>query len=359
MISHRLILSAVVFTLCAAGALFAQQGLPFQRVSPQAEVRQNIGNFVTVTINYSSPAVNGREVYGQLVPYGLASNNFGNGKPMPWRAGANENTVITFSHDVMIEGENLPAGTYGLHMIPGEKEWVVIFNKNHDAWGSFFYEEDQDVLRVNVKPQSAPHMENLAYYFDELSFSGATAFLHWEKKRVPFKISIDDKKITVEEYRKLLTNLQGFNPAAYAAAAQYCLQNSYNLEEAMAWADRALNMPNGATFGNKSVKAGLLTATGQKEKADQMMESAIAGASEAELNTYGYQLMNTNRLDEAIRIFKLNVERHPDSWNVYDSLGEALNNKGDRDGALANYKKALEMAPAGQHSRINTILQGI
>ena len=157
----------------------AQQNLPILRVSPQASVSQNIASFAKIDINYSCPSVNGREVWGKLVPYGLAPNAFGNGKPMPWRAGANETTTITFSHDVKIEGKDLKAGSYGLHMIPNENDVTIIFNKNTGSWGSFFYEKDLDALRVNVKMIDAEHRENLQYTFDNITPNSATVYLHW------------------------------------------------------------------------------------------------------------------------------------------------------------------------------------
>jgi tetratricopeptide (TPR) repeat protein len=336
----------------------AQRPLPiFPRVSPQASVSQNIAAFVQIKIDYSRPGVNNREVWGQLVPYGLAPNAFGNGKPMPWRAGANENTTISFSHDVFVEGQEIKAGKYGLHMIPGENDVTIIFNKNSKAWGSFFYEPDLDALRVRVKWQEAPFQERLLYAFDYDTVNTTTAYLHWGTRKIPFKISVDTHKIVLETYRESLTTLPGFNPAAWAAAARYCLNNNINLDEAMAWADKALGMNGGATFNNKTVKAGLLTATGKVKEADELMAAAMPAASEAELNNYGYQLMNTNRLDEALKIFKMNLDQHPDSWNAHDSYGEALNNKGDKKGAEKYYEKALQMAPANQKTRIEGILK--
>jgi hypothetical protein len=138
--------------------------LPPSGNNQKAEVVQYIGP-VRISINYSSPSVHaaaglaaGKDrhghIWGELVPYGLSDLGFGNGKPAPWRAGANENTVFATSHDVLIEGKSLPAGHYGLHMIPNKDEWTIIFSKSWHEWGSFFYEESEDALRVNVKPHT-------------------------------------------------------------------------------------------------------------------------------------------------------------------------------------------------------------
>ncbi len=144
--------------------------------------------------------------------------------------------------------------------------------------------------------------------------------IHWGEVKVPISIEFDQHSVTLDTYRKELSNLQGFNQAAWAAAANYCAQNNINLTEAMSWIDKALGMNGGNNFNNNAIKANLLTIDGKKEEGDKLMEASIGTATEAELNVYGYQLMNQGRLDDAINIFKMNIKRHPDSWNVYDSL---------------------------------------
>jgi hypothetical protein len=161
------------------------------RPSLQAGVRQTLGTDTVVMIEYSRPGVKGRKIWGSLVPYGLAPGNADSGnKPFPWRAGANENTTIEFNRDLLIEGKPLPAGKYGIHMIPSEKEWIVIFSTDNSAWGSFTYDPAKDALRVTVTPVKAPFQEWLAYGFDDLVGTSATAFLHWEQLKVPFKIAL-------------------------------------------------------------------------------------------------------------------------------------------------------------------------
>ena len=185
-----MILGLAVSLLWPASAAAAQQG---KRVpaSLRAAVVQHLGTDAAVTIDYGRPGVKGRKIWGDLVPYGLApGNKYSKDKPFPWRAGANENTTIQFSKDVLIEGQKLPAGKYGLHMIPGEKEWVIIFSKNSSSWGSFAYNQNEDALRVTVVPVKAPHQEWLLYGFDDPDGSSATAFLRWELVKVPFKIKL-------------------------------------------------------------------------------------------------------------------------------------------------------------------------
>ncbi len=161
------------------------------RASLKASVMQRLGVDTDITIEYSRPGVKGRTIWGELVPYGLApGNRYSKDQPYPWRAGANENTTIEFTKDVLIEGNKLPAGKYGIHMIPSEKDWTVIFSKNSSGWGSYAYNQEEDALRVTVAPVKAPHQEWLLYGFEDLAGNSATAYLHWEELKVPFKISL-------------------------------------------------------------------------------------------------------------------------------------------------------------------------
>lgn len=174
--------------ICSYGVLAQPGNKP--RPSPKASVTQTIGADTNITITYGRPGVKGRKIWGTLVPYGMApGNNYSNNQPFPWRGGANETTTIEFSKDVKINGKPLPAGKYGLHFIPSEKEWIVIFSKTNTGWGSFRYNQAEDALRVTTTAVKAPFQEWLVYGFDNLSDNGATAFLQWEELKVPFSIS--------------------------------------------------------------------------------------------------------------------------------------------------------------------------
>jgi len=154
------------------------QGLDLPRVSQHAKVTQRIG-ITEITIDYSRPLVNGRKIWGGLEAYGKV-----------WRAGANENTTIEFSDPVRVEGKPLHQGTYGLHMIPGEKEWTVIFSKNHTSWGSYTYDSAEDALRVSVTPQASELHEALTYNFENPKPDSTVIAMRWEKIAVPFKVDL-------------------------------------------------------------------------------------------------------------------------------------------------------------------------
>ena len=278
---------------------------------------------------------------------------------MPWRAGADENTTLQLSHDANVNDHPLAAGTYGIHMIVQEKEWTIIFSKDHNAWGSFFYNEKNDALRINVTPVESEFQESLLFGFDNLTENSCDAFLHWGRVKIAFQVTFDMHNIVLETYRNQLTNLAGFNQAAWGTAARYCLNNRINLEEAMVWIEKALSMNGGDNFTNKSIQAGLMTAMGKGTEAEKFLEAAMEKATEVELNNYGYQLINQKQPDKAIEIFKRNIKKFPNSWNVYDSLGETLAAQGDKMGARKNYKKAYDLAPANQKARIEVILKGL
>lgn len=188
-LTHRIISILLVLFLLISTQIFSQSDNV--RPSLKASVSQTIGADTEITINYSRPGVKGRKIWGDLVPYGLApGNKYSDDKPFPWRTGANENTTIEVSSDVVIEGEKLPAGKYGIHTIPSEGEWTIIFSKVNDIWGSFQYNEENDALRVKVGAVEAPHQEWLLFGFEDLAGTSATCFLHWEKLKVPFKIEV-------------------------------------------------------------------------------------------------------------------------------------------------------------------------
>lgn len=312
------------------------------RPSPAASVAQTVG-VTEIAIHYSRPMVKGRTVWGDLVPYGEV-----------WRAGANENTTISFSTPVRVGGQPLAAGSYGLHMLPMAGDWQVIFSKVDTNWGSFSYAEKEDALRIPVKPEAAPFEEALRYEFDAPTDTSVVAALRWEKLRVPFTIEADTPALVVAGLRRDLHGLQQFFWQPWNQAANYCLQNQVNLDEAMTWIDRSIGINE--NFANVNTKSRLLAKRGDAAGAKALIDKALPKANEAELNTYGYQLMGENDLTGALAIFRRNVAEHPGSWNVHDSLGEGLATAGQTAEAIAAYEKALAMAPEAQRARIEGIL---
>ncbi len=324
---------------------FAQaQGITTPRTpSPAATVGQTIG-ISTVTVQYSRPAVKGREIWGALVPYGWNVQAFGNQKSAPWRAGANENTVLELSHPAKIEGQTVPAGRYGLFFVINKDDTgEVILSKDSRSWGSFFYEASHDQLRSKIQIRNNASAELLTYDFINLTKNSAELVLNWEKKQFPVKIEFAVDDIVMANAAEELKGPVGFNWQGPSSAAQYALQNKINLEQATAWIDQAI--AQNRSFATLSTKAGLLKQMGKTAEADKITQESMETATEVELNQYGYTLLNGGQNDEAVKIMITNTERHPQSANAWDSLGEAYVQKGDKVNAIKSFRKSLTLNP--------------
>lgn len=312
--------------------------------SPAAMVAQTIG-ISTVTVKYSRPSVRGREIWGAIVPYGWNAQGFGNNKEAPWRAGANENTVIEFSHPATLAGKPMPAGSYGLFfVINKDNTGEVVLSKDYRSWGSFWYEPGQDVLRSKIQLRDIANTEMLTYEFIHVTKNSAELVLNWEKKQFPVKVEFAVTDIVMANAVEELKSTTGFSWQGYSSAANYALQNNVNLDQAMKWIDQAITQNK--SFTTLRIKSDLLKQTGKTADADKVMKDALAISTEAELNSYGYQLINQNEYDKAIEVLAMNTERYPKSANTWDSLGEAYAVKGDKTNAIKHFKKSLSMNPA-------------
>lgn len=342
--------------LVATPAVAQRLTLPPSGANQKASVIQHLG-LVEVRIDYSSPDVTGPQgqdrrgkIWGQLVPYGMTDLGFGTAEESPWRAGANENTVFTVSHDVLVEGEPLAAGSYGLHMVADPEEWTIIFSNDSTSWGSFSYDPADDALRVKVKPEPAPFREWLTYDFFDRQLDHATAALLWEELRVPFTIEVPDiNQLYVEQIRRELKNSPGFAWTNLVAAANFAARNKIALEEALGWADRAISAPyiGNENFTTLAAKVQVLTALGRDEEATELMLQAVGHptANATQVHGYGRVLQSQGRTEDAIRVFKLNAERHGDEWPVHVGLARAYSAQGDYEKALVHARKAREQAP--------------
>ena len=340
---HQLQLLIGSLFLLFSISLFAQQNLTLPDASQHASVMQQVG-LTDIKIDYHRPGVKGRKIWGALVPYNQV-----------WRAGANQNTTISVSNDVIIAGKNVPAGVYGLHMVPTEDDWTIILSRDYRAWGSFFYNEINDLMRFTAKPQSTEFQEWLMYSFDEVTPNSTTASLKWDKLKIPFKIEIDLHKQILNDMAIQLTGLPGFFWQGWNQAAMYCYANTIDLEQGLKWVDRSISINK--IIANTYTKALILADLNQADESADLKKEAFTNASEADINNLGYQLMNGGKIDDAIEIFQKNTELNPDSWNVWDSLAEAYLNKGDKKLAIQNYTKALDMAPESQQARIKGALE--
>ena len=334
----------VLLAVLMSAAAWAQQGILTPRTpSPAAQVSQTIG-ISTVGVNYSRPSVKGRPVWGELVPYGWNVQAFGSPNLAPWRAGANENTVIEFSHDAKVAGHNVPAGKYGLFFVINKDDsGEVILSKDYRSWGNFFYEPSQDLFREKIQVRSNAHTEMLTYEFISATKNTVELVLNWEKKQFPVLIEFAVDDIVMANAAEELQGAKGFTWQAMSSAANYAMQNKVNQETALVWIDKALAQQSNYT--NLNIKSGLLKQLGKTAEAEKIQKEALTVATEVELNQYGYELLNNGKHDEAIKIMVLITERFPQSANAWDSLGEAYTTKGDKENAIKSFKKSLSLNP--------------
>lgn len=239
-------LAKPAFLLSCASLVLAtaySQMATLPQASPAATVKQTVG-ITELSVSYSRPSVNGREIWGKLVPYGLSDLGWAGAKAAPWRAGANQNTVITFEHDAKVEGQPIAAGSYGLHLIlDASGDTTVIFSQDYEAWGSYFYDPSKDALRVDVKSRESEHVEQLKYSFSEVAKTSAVLSLAWEKLTIAIKIEVDTDAIVLDSLKQQMRNAHGFRYQNIMDGANYLLANDLELELALEWAEIAINRP--------------------------------------------------------------------------------------------------------------------
>lgn len=332
---------------------FAQ--VPYNSAVPngytkRAVVSEQVG-LTEVTITYHRPAVKGREgkIWGEVVHKGFVDQGFGNGKPAPWRAGANENTVIEFDNDVKVEGQLLPKGKYGLFIAYDPLESVVIFSKRSDAWGSFFYDEKEDALRVKVKPQPIEKsVEYLKYEFSNQTPNSAVVALSWEKLSIPFKVEVDYLKQQFDAFVAESQNPRGFTPQGLNIAAGWTLQNDYQLEKGLEWATLATgtNFPGDPTsFPALATKALILDRLGKSEEAAAVIKTALPFGSVVELQQFGRQLLAAKKPQAALEVFQFNYDKNPNQFAALTGMARGLSANGEYAKALDFANKALPLAP--------------
>lgn len=322
----------VLMSLLAGGAVRAQSALmDLPRPSQHAVLTQRIG-VTDITINYSRPLVNGRQVWRKLVPYG-----------QPWRAGANENTIITFSDPVIIEGQPLAAGTYGLHMIPTENEWTIAFSKTNSAWGSFSYDQAEDALRVTAKPTATDFHDALTYDFDDLKPDSAVITLRWEKLAVPFKVGVNVHEAVEASLHKQLRGRVQYEWQAWDDSANYLLAEKTDFDEALKYCDTSIKIEE--RYDNLMTKSQVLEAMGRHDEAVTARNQALEKASADQYYAYARQLQTQGKSDEAFAVYRNLAKKYPDHWRAHAAMARVYSGQGDYDKALKEANAALPGAP--------------
>jgi tetratricopeptide (TPR) repeat protein len=350
------LLFGLMLTGCLFTNMYAQDIVFIPQASGEASVYQKVG-ITDIKVHYSRPSVispQGQDrtggIWGQLVPYGYNNLGFGTATEAPWRAGANENTTIHFSTDVKIEGKDLKAGLYGFHVAVFEDgKATLIFSNDTQSWGSFFYDKAKDALRVDVQTIEIPQTNLLTYNFDKATNTEATLTLNWEKKQIPINIIVDTPELVYQNFTEELKGNAGFNIQSWLAAANYLVQNKIHLDEALVFANNAVEgqFYSQKDFGSLSTKAGVLSAMGKNEESQKVMDEALAGAGVSINNFYSYgrQLIGADKDAKALEIFKLANEKWPENWLAPHGLARGYAAIGDIKNALKYEKIAFEKAP--------------
>jgi tetratricopeptide (TPR) repeat protein len=346
-------IAAALYALAAS----AQITQPPSGGNQRQTIIQQIG-LAKVSVEYSSPHVHSPQgadrhgkIWGDLVPYGMVNLGFGSCKECPWRAGANENTVFTTSHDIQIEGKTLAAGSYGFFIVPQkDADWTVIFSKNHTSWGSFFYNPAEDVLRVTAKPEKSDYHEVLTYEFPERKNDSAVVAMKWEDLALPLHLSIPNMTdLYVAAIGNDLRTQPGFDWRGWQQAAVYAL-GSKHPAEALQWAEAAAHAPNGIgqeNFLTLSTLAEAYAANGKTAEAKTARDKAInhPAATALEIHQYARQLLGRGNKEAALEIFQANARMHPNTWPVNWGLARAYAATGKYPDALKYAKLALPQAP--------------
>lgn len=335
----------------------AQLSIPPNGANQRSVSTQYIGKLVSVTVDYSSPDVTSPQgqdrkgqIWGQLVPYGMTPSGK-LGQLYPWRAGANENTTIEFSHDVLVQGKPIAAGKYGLHIIVKETgSWTLIFSKNTGAWGSFFYNEAEDVLRVEATPEKNRYHEWLTYEFVDRQPTQTTLAMMWEEIALPFTIEVPNyNDLYIAKIESELQGEAGFSWSNWVLAASFTLMNNTHLEKGLTWAEGAISAPfvGQENYTTLATKATIENRLGKTVEGAKTMEKAIyhPTANAFQIHGYGRQLITQGDKNKALEIFTYNHKTFQGAWPTEVGMMRGLSAIGKYAEALKHAKIALTQAP--------------
>jgi len=240
--------------------------------SPAASVSRDLG-ISTFRIDYHSPAVKGRTIWGGLVPFDQV-----------WRAGANDATTLTLSDPVRISGKEIPAGTYAFFAIPGKEQWTLVLNRQGRQWGAYSYKAEEDVVRVVAKPTAIPHQEYLEYALEVRTPDRLRVELRWEKLSVGFDLDVDTKALYLKYLDENLPKASAAQWQPWYQAARFCLEQGIEPEKAMAWIEISLKASEHPQ--NLECKARLLHKAGKRVEAIELMKRAVALGKEQASKEY-------------------------------------------------------------------------
>lgn len=356
--------STLTILLCLpiliATAQTAFHTLNMPSASPHVIEKQTLG-ITQIEVDYSSPALRNRDVWKNpnVIPQ--------KGNPYPWRVGANMNTTISFNTEVTIEGQALNAGKYGFHIIPEDEDnFTLLFAHANDLWGSYYLDIEKDVtLKVPVKATECPKSEQLDFEFLNRNNDSLDIALEWGTKKIAFTVSVDLNTTVVDNFRKELRGINTYRWEAWNDAANWCLQNKTNLEEALTWAERSVIGGYGGFAANKNLtnlttKLRIENELDLKEAAQKTIENLYTVDAPAyDYNGTTIYLLRNKLYEEASKLSEKAMAKHGSEW--YIKLNHAICHYfiGKQDQALALLEETLPLTPDGFKERLKVISKEI
>ncbi len=315
--------------------IIKNDNITYPKTSKKASISQEIG-ITSITVDYHRPAVRNRIIWGKLLPYGKI-----------WRAGAEECTTITFMDHVLINGKPIGPGKYGLHMIPETDSFTIIFSKNHTQWGSFYYKQEEDALRIKVPVEKVNFHEYLKYDFEPITENKAAISMRWEEVGITFTVEVNEVETTLAVIRDELRTLPRFTWRGPREAALFCWLHDTNLEEALHWID--LSIGNEERFENVFIKHLILKSLGRSIQAHKFLEkSKELGGMNNMIFVARESIGHHKSLKKAIEILDLALLQYPDNYEAYLYMGVSYGWLGQLDKAKLTFQKALKMTTSQQ-----------
>jgi Protein of unknown function (DUF2911). len=277
-------ISLLLFVAALSFSVNAQIQTPAP--SPFQKLEQKVG-LTDVVVEYSRPSMRGRAVFGNLVPFDAI-----------WRTGANKNTTISFSDDVVVEGKELKAGTYAIYTKPGEAVWEVIFYSDTENWGNP-QEWDASKVAATVKVEAYPMSENIETFtisIDDLNNNGASLGILWEKTYVGVKFVVPTVDKTIKSITETMSKTEGLTANDYFAAGSYYFSEGMNMEQAKEWVDKAVELDGGKAYWMMRTQSLIYAKLGDKKGAVEAAKKSLAAAQAA--GNQDYVKMNQDSLKE-------------------------------------------------------------
>jgi len=320
-------------------SIIKNDNITYPETSKMATVSNTIG-ITEIKIKYHRPAVKNRTIFGELIPYNKV-----------WRAGANESTTISFQDRVTIDNQKLGPGTYGIHIIPNPKEWIIILSNNHTQWGSFYYDKSEDALRISVQPESIPHQELLKYDFENINANNLEVSMRWAKTKISFNVEVDEVATALAVIRDELRTLPRFRWHGNREAALYCWVNDVNFEEALEWLDRSIRLDK--NFKNIYLKALLLKSMGKEKDATTFMNEALEMGKAKDFMYMAMEVLgHHNNPDKAIQLFEIGIKNFPESSQIRAQLANAYGLVGENEKAKSMLRIATSLAKSDKESKL-------